>query len=203
MSNVLITGFERFHAHATNPSQLIVERLRGSLIAGAKTEALILPVAFGEDTKRTLPAIDALKPVAVLEFGLKASGSRVDIEMFAINHRMTDAADALIPIVDAGPAAYFATIDPLPVAASINARLGAIAQPHGYAGSYLCNHIFYQTLHYAQRMADPPAVGFIHVPMPVEYAKPQNPSSLPLSLDQLTEAARIAIQRAIVAAGAR
>lgn len=190
---VLLTGFEPFHEHAANPSQLIAERLDGDTISGAKVVGLTLPVVFGEDTKRVFPAIEELKPVAVIALGLRGGSDSIDVEMFAINHR-AERDGILTPIVPDGPAAYFATIDIDRVGKAIGERSGAPVRRNGYAGSFLCNHIFYQTLHYTHARQNPPRTGFLHIAQAAEHAPEDTPS---IELDRMIEAVRIAIAESV------
>ena len=53
------------------------------------------------------------------------------------------------------------------------------ARAHGYAGSYACNYILYQTLlHAVQQKLDYKA-GFIHLPLSSEQAIAENKLHLP------------------------
>ncbi len=197
MRPVLITGFEPFGNRLTNPSQQIVEALHGETVAGVQIVALTLPVVYGEDTRRVFPALAGLNPIAMLSFGLDAGARGVHVEMFAVNHRLSDnPGSSLMPIDPNGPAAYFATIDTERVARAIRERAQTNANPHGYAGSYLCNHVFYQTMHHAAVNHLDCRVGFIHVPLtadePDALTSPPSPS-----LAELIQAARIAVEEVV------
>ena len=191
---VLLTGFEPFAGHAANPSQIIAERLHGETIGGARVVSLVLPVVFGADTERVFPAIDELKPAVVLSLGLSAARDCMDVELFGINQRMVEGSSDLIPIIADGPAAYFATIDADGVSMAMVETADIPAQRHGYAGSYLCNHILYQTLHYAQTQHLPLRAGFIHMPQATEFAAPGAPS---LPLESMIAAVRAAIEETL------
>lgn len=197
MKRVLLTGFEPFDGYEINPSQEIAERLNGEIIAGAKVTSLVLRVAFGEDTALVLPAIEEIKPALVLSLGLAAGIAELHVEMFAINQRRTEN-DDLIPIVPDGPAAYFATIDPSRIALAITRETGAKASRHGYAGSYLCNHVFYNCLHYAATCDPSLPVGFIHLPFAAEQAEASSGDQPGLPFDLMVAAIRVAIQEALL-----
>jgi pyroglutamyl-peptidase len=198
MQHILLTGFEPFGEYNINPSQQIAERLNGEIISGAKVSSLVLPVVFGEDSRRVLPAIEKMKPALVLSLGLAAGRSTIDVEMFAINHRRADDTDHLIAILPDAPAAYFATVDHIRIACAIARETGAPALSHGYAGSYLCNHIFYHGLHFAATGRPGPRVGFIHLPLSTEQSSETIDTSPPsLPLDLMTAAVRTAIQEAL------
>jgi pyroglutamyl-peptidase len=196
MRSVLITGFEPFDEHPMNPSQSIAEQLDGQIIANARIIGLTLPVVFGQDTKLMFSAIEELSPAVILSFGLTAEASTINIEMFAINHRNVDDDHTLGPIIPGAPAAYFATIDVDRVGKAIGKRANVPVCRHGYAGSYLCNHIFYQTLHRVSTNSLQSRIGFLHIPFAEEQTK-QAPDRFSLPLDQMVEAARIAVEEAL------
>jgi len=112
--------------------------------------------------------------------------------MFAMNHRNGDG-NSLLPILTHGPAAYFATIDVDRIARAM-ANAGMPAQRHGYAGSFLCNHIYYQTLHHVATKSLATRVGFIHLPHASDDVSDQTPS-LPLAV--MREGIRRAIEEAL------
>jgi pyroglutamyl-peptidase len=194
MKTILLTGFEPFHSNAVNPSQLIAERLNGEVIGGARVVALTLPVVFGEDTQRVFAAIEELQPAAVICLGLSAGTGSVDVEMFAVNHRISEGSKALYPIESDGPAAYFSTLPIDKICAVIEERAQLPVRRHGYAGSFLCNHILYQTLRYIETHGLDCAAGFIHIPQSTEHAAEGQPS---LPLEEMVAGIRIAIETAV------
>jgi len=193
---VLVTGFEPFGEFAENPSRQVAERLHGRTIGDAAITALSLPVAFGEDTARLFPIIEELRPQIVLSLGLAARATCLQVERIALNLRQADDARD-VPILPDGPAAYFATVDADPVAAAVASR-GIPAQAHVYAGNYLCNHVLYQTLHYATLRGLPLRAGFIHLPLSFEQALAENLTHLPsLPLQTMVDGVAAAIEVAL------
>ena len=99
------------------------------------------------------------------------------------------------PIVEGGPAAYFAT---LPIKAMLAALLdaGYPVQISQTAGTYVCNHVFYGLMH---ALRDNPGVrgGFVHIPYSPEQAvrHPGDPC-LPVSMvcGALRTALRVALE---------
>lgn len=203
-TNVLLTGFLPFGDSHINPSQQIALALDGHTLGGALVHALVLPVVFGEDTRRVQAAIQDLDPLLVLSLGLASGTPCLDIERFAVNLRVAEdwmPDQPLVPnrpqaaIVDGGPDAYFATIDAERVADAICARAQVPARAHGYAGAYLCNHILYQTRHFMAARGMTGQAGFIHLPLSCEQAIAENKVHLPsLPLGAMTEAVRVAIE---------
>ncbi len=193
---VLLTGFEPFGGYESNPSQQIVERLDGQTVGEAQIVGLTLPVAFGEDSERVLATIAAYKPVLVLSLGLAAGTPCIDVERFAINLRDGDNGGQQVIMAD-GITALFATLDAERTAEAIR-KSGVPCRAHGYAGSYLCNHILYQTLHYALQWDLSYKAGFLHLPFSSEQAIAENKCDKPsLPLESLTAGVRAAIEEAL------
>ncbi|MBV9848679.1 MAG: hypothetical protein JO250_03220 [Armatimonadetes bacterium] len=195
MPTVLLTGFEPFGEFKSNPSQQIAERLDGQTVGEARIVGLTLPVAFGEDTARAFAAIADRHPALVLSLGLNAGATCLEVERFAVNLRAEAHAEGQTPIIADGFAALSATLDAERVARAIRERAGLPAQAHSYAGSYLCNHILYQTLHYAQQWDLRYRAGFIHLPLSCEQAIAEGQWHRPsLPLDSMVMGVRAAIE---------
>lgn len=208
MQTILLTGFTPFGESQSNPSQAIAECLHGKIIRDAQLVGLTLPVVMGEDFERVAAAIDEHKPVLVLSLGLASGTTCLDVERFAVNLRITDAGDPDKPlapnlpqslVIEGGPDALFSTLDCEQIAAAIRGNAGVPARAHGYAGSYACNHILYQTLLYAVRQNLAYKAGFIHLPLSSEQAIAENKLHLPsLPLGLMTTGVRAAIEAALL-----
>lgn len=207
VSTILLTGFAPFGESKSNPSQSVVERLHGETLGGAQIVGLTLPVVMGADFERVRAAIDEHKPILVLSLGLASGTTCLDVERFAVNLRVAEPGDPEKPlepnlpqslIVADGPPALFPTIDTERVAAAIRGNAGVPARAHGYAGSYACNHILYQTLLYAVRQNLAYKAGFIHLPLSSEQAIAENKLHLPsLPLSVMADGVRAAIEAAL------
>ncbi|MDO5503717.1 MAG: peptidase C15 [Actinomycetia bacterium] len=170
---VLVTGFEPFGPHASNPTAEAVALLP-DLIAGARVVTAVLPVEYGRCADMALALIDEHSPDAVVLTGLAAGRTAVTPERIGINVRDTGGVEGFadnaglapvdVPVVTGGPDGLFAT---LPNRAIVTALLaaGIPAEISSTAGTYICNETLYAVLH-SVRSAPPPAplVGFIHVP---------------------------------------
>lgn len=156
MSNVLVTGFEPFGEHATNPSALIAQSFDG----------VVLPVSYARAGDALRAAIEDADPDIVLCFGLADGDTTISVERFAHNIQEVDAIDndgapgSGAEIDPAGPLALRST---LPVDEIVTAlrEEGIPAAVSRDAGGYLCNHVFYVLM----QTLDPHRIGgFIHVP---------------------------------------
>jgi pyroglutamyl-peptidase len=172
MDIAIVTGFQPFGEHTINPSQQVAEQLDGYKIGKLKIFSCILPVVFDEDIKILFPLIQDLQPKLVLSLGLGMGNSCLRVERLAVNLRIAND-NKQIPIIQDGPAAYFATIDVDFISQIISSK-GSPAQPNVYAGNYLCNHIMYQTLHFCAVKNFDTKVGFIHLPLSLEQTIIEN-----------------------------
>lgn len=169
-ATLLLTGFERFGAHAMNPTESLALDLEGRVLDGWRIRAAVLPVHRVDGPARALALLDEVRPAAVLHLGLAEGRARIALEQVAVNlldYPIPDNAGhrpAGEPCVPGGPAAYLGT---LPVAA-MHAALAAAGIPaylSTAAGTYLCNQVFYATLHAAATRRLATRVGFVHVPL--------------------------------------
>jgi pyroglutamyl-peptidase len=179
---ILLTGFEPWGEWKRNPSGEIATSLAGETIGGATVVSVTLPVEHGEDVDRVVPLIEKHKPSAVVSLGLNASATALNVERVAVNLRGGDGADgpADAPIVEAGPAAYFATLPTRDMVQGIQ-KAGVPARLSSSAGTFLCNHIMYNVLHYLSAHGSETIAGFIHIPRLPEQGLGGGPS-MPLDL---------------------
>ena len=190
MKTILLTGFEPFGGSHINPSIEACKPLDGKTINGVKIKVVQIPLRYDEVKPDLIKAIEETKPVAVICTG-QAGSSIINLERVAIN-----VVDARLPyncgtqpvdktIDPTGPAAYFSKL-PLRklLSALTEAKIPAVIS--NSAGTFGCNHIFYELMHYvSESHIDIPA-GFIHVPSLPEQVIGKNQASMSLSL--ITEA---------------
>lgn len=193
MSTVLLTGFEPFAGDATNPSGDAVRAVENRWAGPERLIVEVLPVAFDAAAARAKQLLDTHRPDIVIATGLANGRTQVTPEQVAIN-----LADARIPdndgaqpvdrpVVEGGPAAYFATLPVKAITAALNDHGIAAAVSHS-AGTFVCNHVMYTVLD----AADPGMrAGFVHVPSSRESA-PEGAASLPL--DDIVRALEVAVR---------
>ena len=172
---VLVTGFEPFGAHRVNPSSLLVERLGG----------VVLPVSTERMPGELAAAIEDAQPDVVLGLGLAALRTQVAVERVAINcldFTIPDNDGVLaenLPIVEGGPAAYFASVPVRQIAAAWQAE-EIPSYLSNAAGTYICNQMLYVACRLAVERGF--SAGFIHLP-PLEH----------LDLDRQLHAVEVAL----------
>ena len=167
---ILVTGFEPFGGHPSNPSEEIAKSVDGRVIGGLTVRAAILPVHHVEAGRAAARLLGEHDPLAVLHLGLAAGRARLALERVAVNVMDYDTPDNAgyrahdEPCVPGGPPAYFATL-PLDAILSALTAEGIPAYVSNTAGTYLCNQTMYTTLHALAQRRHPARAGFIHLPL--------------------------------------
>ena len=189
---IIVTGFDPFGGETINPSIECVKALPE--IEGVELIRLELPTVFKESAKRLNEVINDVKPDAVLSVGQAGGRPGITMERIAIN-----VDDARIPdnisqqpidetIQTEGEAAYFTT---LPIKRIVKAirEAGISAEVSNSAGTFVCNHIMYQSLFAATKADKPFKAGFMHIP----FIPEQTTDKPSLPLEESTRALQIAI----------
>ena len=190
---IIVTGFDPFGGAKINPSIECVKALPE--IEGVELIRLELPTVFKESAKRLNEVINDVKPDAVLSVGQAGGRPGITMERIAIN-----VDDARIPdnisqqpideeIQLDGEAAYFTT---LPIKRIVKAirEAGISAEVSNSAGTFVCNHIMYQSLFAATKADKPFKAGFMHIP----FIPEQTTDKPSLPLEESTRALQIAIE---------
>ncbi|MFI7313843.1 pyroglutamyl-peptidase I [Streptomyces hygroscopicus] len=200
MTRVLLTGFEPFADSAVNPSWQAVSLVAADPPPGTEVTAVRLACAFGTALEELSAAVAAADPELVLCVGQAGGRPGVTVERVAINvddARIPDNAGRRPidePVVEGGPAAYFA---PLPIKACVAAvrAAGIPAAVSQTAGTFVCNHVFYGLAHLIATERPTLRGGFIHLPYAPEQVVDRAEPSLPATVS--AEALRAIIGAAL------
>lgn len=196
MKTILLTGFEPFGGSKINPSIEACKPLDGKEYNGFRVKVVEIPLRFHEVRPSLINAIEEMEPAAVICTG-QAGSSMIRLERVAIN-----VADARIayncgkqpvdePIVEDGPVAYFSTLPLREMLAAIEEAKVPVSISNS-AGTFGCNHIFYDLMHYIEENDLGVSGGFIHVPsLPEQAMKKLGPS---MSLDLIVRAMDAAVK---------
>jgi pyroglutamyl-peptidase len=199
-TTVLLTGFEPFNQQPINPAWETVRALEGWAEEGIAVHIRQLPCVFGVAAEVLREAIDVIRPDVVIAVGQAGGRADITVERVAINvddapitdNRAVQLVDE--PIVPDGPAAYFAT---LPIKAIVHAlrAAGLPASVSQTAGTFVCNHVFYQLMH---MLREQPAAraGFIHIPFLPQQAAKQPVPTASMALADMVEGLKIAVRTA-------
>ncbi|KMJ55450.1 peptidase C15 [Bacillus sp. LL01] len=197
MKKLLLTGFEPFLDHADNPTRLLADTLDSEMIGEYVVKSAVLPVTFSEAAEVVVAKMKEYQPDAVMMLGLAAGRNRITPERVAINCSDGDVDNNGVrkqdePIIADGPAAYFST---LPIRKYVDTlrEAGIPAAISNTAGTYVCNNIMYQTLHYIEEKQLNAPAGFVHVPASSQMAI-ATPGVASMSEAEMLRAVRLMIE---------
>jgi len=198
---VLVTGFEPFGGEPVNPSMQAVLGLAADPPPGIVLVTEILPVSHVRTPAALRAAIARHRPDVVIATGEAGGRAEVTVERVGINVNDFRVADndgtqpVDVPVIEGGPAAYFATIPIKAVVAALRVA-GVPAQVSNTAGTHLCNHTLYLLGHLAATEYPGMRGGFLHVPwLPEQVVRhPGQPSMATATLVTALRAAIAAIR---------
>ena len=179
---ILVTGFNPFGSDKINPAIEAVKKLPDT-IKGAKIIKLEIPTVFNKSAQVVHQAIVKEQPDYVLNVGQAGGRSALTPERVAINindGRIPDN-DGYQPLDEPiqpdGDTAYFTQLPIKAMAKAIRAA-GLPAIVSNTAGTYVCNHIFYQVQYMRTKEFPKLKAGFIHIPFLPEQVitRPNQPS---------------------------
>ena len=194
---ILVTGFDPFGGEKINPAIEAVKLLPNT-IKGVEIEKLEIPTVFHKSADVVREKMNEFKPDVVLNIGQAGGRMGLTPERVAINQD-----DARIPdnegnqpidvaIQEDGQPAYFSK---LPIKAMVEAmkNAGIPASVSNTAGTFVCNHIMYQTLYLVDKEFPEVKAGFMHIPFMTEQVldKPNQPA---MSLTDMARGIEAAIE---------
>ncbi len=199
MNSILLTGFEPFDGYSINPSEELVKLLKGNIIAGSKIVGEVLPLDYSNAADILKKAIHNYKPSHVLCCG-QANRSAITIEQVGLNIQNTRREDnygntpSSYKIIDEAPAAYFSTIDVHPLVEALRTK-GIPADVSYHAGTYGCNWILFNLLHWINLKEVSTEGLFVHIPPLPEQAIEKDTMTLAtMPLGVIVDALRIIIE---------
>lgn len=165
---ILVTGFEPFGSHRSNPSWDAVEALPEEM-EGVQIVKRKLPVSFRRFSAPLEAAIEEERPDGLICVGLAGGEDKVSVERVGINlmeARIPDN-DGFqpfdTPIRPDGDTAYFSTLPVKRMAKAVESRGIACCVSYS-AGTFVCNAALYTGLYLSSRRYRFMKCCFIHVP---------------------------------------
>lgn len=197
---ILVTAFDPFGGESVNPALEAVKKLPDT-IEGAEVIKLEIPTVFNKSAEVVAEKVREVQPDVTLNIGQAGGRFDLTVERVAINQddaRIEDNEGNQpidVAIQEDGDSAYFATLPIKAMVEEIKAA-GLPASVSNSAGTFVCNHIMYQTLYLAQKEFPHMLAGFMHIPFMNEQvlSKPNTPA---MALDDMARGIEAAI-RAIV-----
>lgn len=197
---ILVTAFDPFADEIINPALEAVRELADT-INGAEIIKLEIPTVFSKSATVLAEAIKKEEPNYILSVGQAGGRFEMTPERLAMNLD-----DARIPdnegkqpidykIIEDGLTAYFSQ---LPIKAMVNymRKENIPASISNSAGTFVCNHLMYQSLYMTNMNYPEIKAGFIHIPFLPEQVigRPHTPS---MSLDNIVQGLTVSIKAMI------
>ncbi|MGN6032321.1 MAG: pyroglutamyl-peptidase I [Thermomicrobiales bacterium] len=199
---VLMTGFAPFGGEAVNPSWQAVQHVAATWDGPEPLAIVELPVVFGQSADVLREAMRRLQPDLVIAVGQAGGRAQVTPERVAINvddARIPDNAGNQpidTPIDPDGPAAWFTTL-PVKRAVAAMREQGVPAAVSNSAGTYVCNHIFYQLMRIIAAEFPGTRGGFVHVPFSPEQVAAAGTSQPSLPVETIAAGLAILLRTAL------
>ncbi|WP_456277467.1 pyroglutamyl-peptidase I [Bacillus sp. AK128] len=197
MKRLLLTGFVPFLEFKVNPTEEIAKALDGKVIGNYEIVGRVLPVEFSQTAVRAIELYEEVQPDVVIHLGLAGGRSKITPERIAINCSDGAPDNSGVILEDAtikedGPDGYFST---LPIRQFVNVlkENNLPATISNSAGTYLCNFVMYNMLHYLKQNNKNTRAGFVHIPASHEISI-QQPSVPSWSQHDLQQAVELMIQ---------
>lgn len=198
---ILVTGFDPFGEDSINPAIEAVKCLP-SKIDGVQIIPLEIPTVFNTCAETVRQSVLKEKPDYIFSIGQAGGRAELTPERIAINlddARIADNAgqqpiDAKIQIT--GENAYFSQL-PIKAMVEFMQKENIPASVSNTAGTFVCNHIMYQTLYMTTTEFPEIKAGFMHIPFIPEQVI-HRPNTASMSLDNIVRGI-IASIRAIIA----
>ncbi len=169
---VAVTGFEIFEGVDHNPSQDVANWLAdpSHWPLGAKVFSQVLATEFEWAGNAIEVMIQEHSPQIILSFGVSPTRENICVERFALNIDDTDISDNAgilrtgEPIDPDGPNALRTTANLTSLLRPLIAS-GIDAEISNYAGSYVCNHVYYRALSLTGDSSGLVSCVFVHLPL--------------------------------------
>jgi pyroglutamyl-peptidase len=175
--HVLLTGFEPFGSHSTNPSELLVRSLEGRIVGGRLIRGRVFPVESSSLRGRLETALSEERPEFAIGLGYAPGRTALALERVSVNvldFAIPDASGATRKneaVRPGGPDAYLSTV-PLDEIERAWTSAGVPGYVSDSAGTYLCNQWLYEALSLTSQTNPTIPVGFIHLPaLPAQAAQ--------------------------------
>ena len=176
MKKILITGFEPIWGIKKTPSGDLAKLWADKLISvpGVEVKSIVLPQLFTKCTEIVISEIKTFKPDAVLMYGATKKNNPIRFERFSINAEFSAMGDNSKipvkerPVINGGPAAYTGTV-PIDYVVDKLAEVGIHATTSQFAGTHVCNSIYYGVMHFIKTNNLKTLACFIHMSFPNEY----------------------------------
>ncbi len=170
---IILTGFSPFADIKVNPSQVIVDDVMNNgrlALPNCKIICSILPTEYTSAETQLIELINSVGPNIIICLGVDPTSTELRLERVALNiddAPITDNAGEIRcghVIIPGGPPAYFSTFPLRKIWKDLRGT-GVPVRISNHAGTYVCNHVYYKSLHYIKTNKLDIACCFIHIPL--------------------------------------
>lgn len=200
LPKILVAGYGPWVKAERNPAAQVVEDLKTRDWPDCELVLEVMPVRSVGLAEKIEDLLEQHKPDAWVGLGVSDAGI-IQPEMVGINWRhftvpdVTGAQIEQTPVIEAGPAAYNATLPNRQMVDAVNA-VGIPASVSYHAGTHLCNQMLYTTAHIIAERGLQTLNGFVHVPQTpanIALTERQKPHASSMSLPMISEAIAICV----------
>jgi pyroglutamyl-peptidase len=165
---VLITGFGPFPGAAENSSAWLAAALAAGAPSDCTLHTEVLPTEWNEVATLGPRLLQQHRPRLILHLGLSknAKGFRIERSAHNVIDFREDARGAfpdMRSVLESGDARLDTAISTAKLARHLRAQ-DLPASASRSAGTYLCNYLYYLSLHWARAQQAPCDVTFVHLP---------------------------------------
>ena len=163
---IIISYFEPFGKDAKNSTEVICEEIKS---VRKDIHFVKLPTVFFESGNILTKLIEEMRPDFVLMLGQAGGRAAITPEKVALNWidaRIEDNKGQKpqdTKIIDKGPVAYLSTLPVRKITETL-VKKGIPSRISYTAGTFVCNALFYQVMHFINENNYTTSAGFIHFP---------------------------------------
>jgi pyroglutamyl-peptidase len=180
---VLLFGFEKFSKYHENPSEIIINRLNGSVIENQKIIGIVLPVEFNKIEEIIVKNMQETRPYLTLGIGVAPGRTKITPEKIAVNYKYSKEPDNAgikysgqkIDLTQ--PDGIFSELPVERLVDYLNLN-GIPAEISLSAGSFLCNMAMFIILRECKKIGC--KGGFIHIPCHEKCIEPLEVTNTPI-----------------------
>lgn len=169
MKKLLITGFNSFLDHSSNPSEELVRQFKTPSFEHFDISKWIFPVEYAEVRNQIPVLLEEINPDFIINFGYASDRYCITPEIAALNYIDSDSADnkgTIIRntrIIENAPNAFFANLNWQNYLKSLKEH--DIPQKiSSDAGTYVCNFTSYLFQYHIADLKLDTKQGFVHIP---------------------------------------
>ncbi len=166
-TRILLTCFGPFGKVQENPSEQVVRQFDSIDLDGVELKTLILPVTFQDAIAEMHRCLRMDGPFDyVLSLGVATKRTCISLERRALNkkHDSSNLGSPDSPVVENAPDCYFTTLPISRLKRCVSNATDVPIRISDNAGSFVCNALFFVTLHEIAIRQLATKCGFIHVP---------------------------------------